>query len=219
MSTLLETLRIWIENIIRTLGYPGISLVMFLECVFPPIPSELIMPFAGFLAGRGEMHIVWVILAGTLGSLIGALLLYWVGKWFEDHLLLQFIRRYGKWLLLSEEDWLRALHVFDKYGLACVFFGRLMPVIRSLISIPAGMDHLPIGKFLLFTTLGTMIWNTALGVGGLLLGENWETIMVYVERYERPVLAFAVVVALIIGWQYVLLAKKKLTQNSNRTGA
>jgi membrane protein DedA with SNARE-associated domain len=212
MSNLLETLRIWIESIIRTLGYPGVSLVMFLECVFPPIPSELIMPFAGFLAGRGEMNLLWVIFAGTIGSLLGAVLLYWVGKWFEDHILLKFVRNYGKWLLLSEDDWLRALHVFDKYGLACVFFGRLMPVIRSLISIPAGMDHLPIGKFLLFTTLGTLIWNSALSVGGMLLGENWETIMVYVEQYERPVLLFALAVALFIGWQYFLLAKKKLAQ-------
>lgn len=218
MTQILDQIILWVEALILALGYPGIALVMFLECVFPPIPSEVIMPFAGFLAGRGQMHIAGVIAAGTLGSLAGAYVLYLVGRWAEDHLVLNFVRQYGRWFLLTEDDWHHALKVFEKYGWFCVFFGRLMPIVRSLISIPAGMDHLPVGKFLFFTALGTLIWNTALAVAGLFFGERWEVIMVFVEENEWPVFVILGLIGAGIAYQYGKLVWARLKARNATKG-
>jgi membrane protein DedA with SNARE-associated domain len=189
LSELLHELALWIEDIIVTLHYPGVFLVMFLEAVFPPIPSELIMPFAGFQAAKGEMNIFLIILAGTLGSVSSAVALYYFGWWAEDHVILKLVRRYGRYLMISERDLERTLQAFDRHGGAVVFFGRLLPVIRSLISIPAGMDKMPLPKFLLYTTLGSALWNSALAGAGMALGENWEELLVILEQYERATVA------------------------------
>lgn len=185
MAYLLEQIRLIIEQTIMTLGYPGIAVVMFAENVFPPIPSELVMPFAGFMIAHDRLNFIGVVLAGTLGSVLGAVVLYYVGYWAEDHVVRGFIQRFGKFFLISEEDHNRALKFFDQHGEAVVFFGRLFPLIRSLISIPAGMDRMPMGKFLLFTTIGSAIWNSTLTYGGMLLGDHWERIMEFVGQYEK----------------------------------
>ena len=184
MAGLLEQTRLWAEAVIRALGYPGLALMMFIESVFPPLPSEVILPFAGFLAGRGELNLAAVVAAATAGSLAGALALYGLGRWAEDHVLLGLVRRHGRLVMLNEQDWLRALRAFDRFGGQIVFFGRLVPVIRSLVSIPAGMDHLPLGKFLAYTTLGSSLWNLALAAAGLALGQRWEQVIDWVHEYE-----------------------------------
>ncbi|HEX2036780.1 MAG TPA: DedA family protein [Chloroflexota bacterium] len=188
MAELLEFMRVWIEHIIRVLNYPGIALVMLIENLFPPIPSEFVMPFAGFLAARGELNFAGTVVAGTLGSVAGAIILYLVGMWAGEPLIRLFVRRYGRYWLLSEADLDRTIQFFARYGEAVVFFGRVIPLVRSLISIPAGMSRMPLGRFLIFTTLGAAVWTTALAAAGLALGENWELIIGFVKQYERAIL-------------------------------
>lgn len=197
MSQILDQLRIIIEQIITGIGYPGITVVMFTENVFPPIPSELVMPFAGFLAARGEFTFVGVVVAGVIGSVLGALVLYYIGVWADELLIRNFIRRYGRWFLLSENDLNRALSFFGKYGEAVVFFGRLIPIIRSIISIPAGMNRMPLPKFLFFTALGTTIWTGVLAYAGVFLGENWEAVLDIVDQYQDITLVVLVILVVI----------------------
>jgi len=199
MAEILDQIRILIEEIISALGYPGITVVMLIENVFPPIPSEVVMPFAGFLVVDHRFTFLGIVLAGTLGSVLGALVIYYIGVWSNERLIRRFIRRWGKFFLLSEEDLDRALSVFGRYGEVIIFTGRLIPIIRSLISLPAGMERMKLGKFLLFTTLGTAIWSAVLGYGGILLGENWEEILGIVDQYERvTAVVLVVLVALFV---------------------
>jgi len=201
MSDLLDRLAQIIQDIVLTLGYPGVALIMFTENVFPPIPSELVMPFAGFVAGQGQLSFVGVWIAGVIGSVLGAVVLYYAGMLLGDAVLRRIIRRYGKWLTVSEADYDRALRFFAKYGSAVVFFGRLIPLIRSIISLPAGANHMPMPQFLLFTTLGSAIWGFALTYAGLLLGENWEQVGAVIEQYQDAVVILLVVVVLIfVAW-------------------
>jgi membrane protein DedA with SNARE-associated domain len=185
MTHLFEQVSIIIELIILTLGLPGITLVMFAENLFPPIPSELVMPFAGFVVGQGKADFLSVWAAGTLGSVIGAVVLYYVGRWANEPIVRRFVRVSGRWFLLSEADLDRALRAFARHGEAIVFFGRLIPIVRSLISLPAGMQRMPMGRFLFFTTLGASIWTAVLTAVGVALGANWEQVLDIARRYEQ----------------------------------
>ena len=176
-----------------TLGYPGVALLMFLENVFPPIPSELIMPLAGFTAGRGDLSFVWVVVAGSLGSLLGQLPLYYLGRLVGEEKLVRWAERYGKWLAVSGNDVRRADDWFDKHGTKAVFFARLVPGLRSLISIPAGISEMPMPKFLLYSAVGTTLWVVILTALGGLLGQNYDL----VDTYLGPV-AFVVVGGLAV---------------------
>lgn len=173
----------WLQNLMQSLGYVGIVLLMFLENVFPPLPSELIMPLAGFSASRGELDIVLVILAGTLGSVLGALPLYSLGKLVGEARLAAWADQYGRWLTLSGGEIQRADAWFDRHGHKTVLFGRLVPGARSLLSIPAGISGMNLAKFLLYTGIGTGLWSSLLAVAGYLLGENYEA----VERVLGPI--------------------------------
>jgi membrane protein DedA with SNARE-associated domain len=197
MAELLESLRHLIEQLIQLLGYPGIFLIMLAENLFPPIPSEFVMPFAGFLAARGQLSLFWAIVAGTLGSVVGAIILYYVGLWAGEPVVRVFIRRYGRYWLLSEADLDRTIAFFEKRGEAVVLFARVIPIFRSVISLPAGTSRMPMGKFLLFTTIGAAIWTTVLAGAGVVLGENWDVILGLVRQYERLIIV-AVVLAVAI---------------------
>jgi membrane protein DedA with SNARE-associated domain len=203
MSELLERIGEWIQQIIGALGYPGIFIASFAENVFPPIPSELIMPFGGFLAGRGDFSALGVIAAGTAGTVLGAVLIYYIGVWVDGPVIRGFLRRYGGLIGTSERDLDRAMALFQKYGYALVFFGRLIPVVRTIISLPAGMNRMPLLRFLFFTTLGSTIWSALLTYAGVLLGENWEEILVFMKIYERGTLiaigTIALFVVLLVG--------------------
>lgn len=196
MAEILDQIRVIIEQIVTTLGYPGISLVMFTENIFPPIPSELVMPFAGFLVADGKYSLPGIIFAGTLGSVIGAVVLYYIGVWADEPIVRAFLRRWGRYFMVSEDDLDRVLTLFDRYGSIIVFFGRVIPIVRSLISLPAGMNRMPLPRFLVFTTLGATIWTSLLSIGGMILGENWEQIMEYVSQYEKVVLVVLVLAVL-----------------------
>lgn len=166
----------WIINLISTGGYPAVILLMLLELVFPPIPSEIIIPFAGFAAAQGRLEIGYVVLAAVFGSLCGALLLYGVGKLIKDEALEAFVERYGRWLTVDVEDLRRARSWFDRYSRTAVLFGRLIPAVRSLISIPAGINRMKIVSFLVYSAIGTAIWSSVLAIGGYWLGQDYERI-------------------------------------------
>jgi membrane protein DedA with SNARE-associated domain len=173
----------WIRQFVEQTSYLGVMLLMLLENVFPPIPSEIIMPLAGYHAASGGPHIAGVIIAGTLGSLLGALLWYWVGKKLGLDRVLRFSRRHGRWLTLAPKDVSRVQRWFEKHCGKSVLLGRMVPTIRTLISIPAGIVEMPLGRFVLLTTIGSAIWTSGLALAGYALGAQYTV----VERYLGPV--------------------------------
>lgn len=166
----------WIIRIISSTGFFGIVLLMLVENVFPPIPSELIMPLAGYLASSGKMNFFMVVAAGTFGSVLGAVVLYGLGRRIGAERCKAFADRHGRWLTLSRADLDRADGWFQRHGAWAVFACRLVPGIRSLISVPAGIQRMPWGTFLIATTVGSAIWSTVLAAFGYLLGANFEQV-------------------------------------------
>lgn len=197
MATLIEQLRLWVETIIVNLGYPGIALAMMLENLFPPIPSIIIMPFAGFLVSQGRFSFAGIVIAGTIGSLMSALILYYVGRWADELLIRQLVRRFGPSLGISEAKLDRVLHVFDRYGPAMVCFGRCISLVRSLISIPAGMRRMRLSVFLPLTAIGSGLWNALLGYAGMLLGQHWQTALGLIDQYDQFVALAVAALALL----------------------
>ncbi len=167
---------------------------MFVENVFPPIPSEAVLPLAGWLVLEGESGFtLWgVTLVGALGSVAGALVFYGIGYWFGEERVRFLLRRYGKWLLLAEEDFDTALSWFERYGEAVIFFGRMVPIVRSLISVPAGLAKMELLRFNFYTALGTALWSFILAYAGYLLGQSWPVVMDWIDRYETVVLVLAI---------------------------
>ena len=202
----------WIIEIMNQFGYLGIFLLIAIENIFPPIPSEVILLFGGFMSTYTNMHIVGIIIASTLGSLVGAYVLYFIGKIFNKERLKKIVRgKIGKVLRLKEKDIDMADEWFDKKGNKTVFFCRFIPIVRSLISIPAGMSEMPLGKFTLYTVVGSLIWNTVLSIAGQTVGANWESILAIFEQYSH--IAAVVLVILGVGaivWFY----SKKRTKKS-----
>lgn len=183
----------WITGIVRQAGYVGVAVLMLLENVIPPIPSELIMPLAGFTAARGELSMVVVVLAGTAGSVVGALFWYFVGRRLGLDRLKRLAARHGRWLTLSPADVDRADKWFGRHGRRAVFFGRLVPTVRTLISVPAGINGMPLASFLAWSTLGTGLWTALLAGAGYLLQSQYDR----VADYLNPV--STAVVVLIVG--------------------
>lgn len=194
----------WIISIMEQLGYFGIALLMFLDNVFPPIPSEVIMPSAGFTASKGQLLLSGVIIAGSFGSLLAAALLYWVGRKIPNQSIFNWVDRYGKYLFIKSEDVKKALDWFEKYGHRVVFFGRMVPAVRSLISIPAGMSHMPFWKFMLFSSVGTIIWTTFLACVGYYFGNNIELMQQIFSR-----VGYVIIVIVLILVAYFFYKKSK----------
>jgi membrane protein DedA with SNARE-associated domain len=202
---LLENTRGIIEQIIGTLGYGGIAFLMVIENIFPPIPSELVVPFAGFLISKGEMNFIAVVIASSIGTIIGTTFLFYLGKWLGEERLRLLLRNYGKYFFFPESSYDKALESFHKHDKAIVFWSRLVPGLRSVISLPAGVANVPLPRFLFYTTLGTLIWNTLLAGGGVLLGNNWARMMEFVDRFKYIILP--IIAVLIVAWvvrQYLL---------------
>lgn len=189
---MIQTVINWLVNIISVIGYPGVFLAVLIESFFAPIPSELILPFSGFVASQGEMNIFVVIIVATLGAYLGSLPFYLVGKWGEKAVT-NFLNKYGKYLFIEESDIEFSFKLFDKYGNGLVLFGRLIPIARTLISFPAGVAKMPFFVFSVFTLLGSMLWNILLVYTGFLLSDNWEVVGVWVERYENVILILVLI--------------------------
>ncbi|MDQ0428200.1 membrane protein DedA with SNARE-associated domain [Planomicrobium stackebrandtii] len=192
----------WIVSVMSEYGYFGIFLLIMLENVFPPIPSEVILTVGGFMTTTTTMTIPGVILASTAGSVFGAVILYGVGLLLDVERLERIIDKYGRWLRVKKTDIHKADAWFDRFGVWTVFFGRLIPLVRSLISIPAGMSNMKFWLFISFTTLGTLLWNTVLVFVGEAVGENREQIMHQMELYSNMVYALIVLLAIAAVWYY-----------------
>jgi len=188
----------WVMQVISATGYIGLMFLMVLENVFPPIPSEVIMPLAGFMATQDRLSLVGVIVAGTLGSVLGALPLYYLGHKMGDEWLKAFADRHGRWLTLSREDLDNAKQWFDRHGGLAVLLCRLVPGIRSLISIPAGIEGMPLTPFLLYTTLGAGLWTALLTLVGYELGANFRQVETYLDPASYVVLA---VIVMLYVWR------------------
>lgn len=185
LSELIKLVGEWAQNIVAAGGYPGLFLVMVMENLFPPIPSEILLPFAGFIAHEtGQFSLAGITVVGSLGSVVGALVFYALGAAWGEHRIRAFIDRFGRYAMISAEDFDKALAAFQKYGLPIIFFGRFIPIIRTLISLPAGVARIPLAPFVLYTALGTGLWSFILGFAGLTLGSNWETILEFIDQYE-----------------------------------
>ena len=183
----------WITNTMNSLGYWGIGLLMFLENLFPPIPSELIMPLAGFTVAQGKLNFALVVLAGVLGTVIGALPWYYIGKVFGEQRLKSWADKYGKWLSISSKDIDKAMGWFNRHGGKAVFICRLVPGVRTLISLPAGICNMHLVPFLIYSTIGTTLWVGLLTYAGYALGDNYELVDEYLAPVSKIVLATLVI--------------------------
>lgn len=184
----------WVAGVIDAAGLVGVALLVALESVVPPIPSEIVLALAGFLAGEGRFNVVVVGLAATAGSLAGALVLYWIGAVVGEDRLKRWLDRLP---LVDLDDLERADRWFERYGNWAVFFGRMMPVVRSLVSVPAGVNRMPLVRFVTLTTLGSGVWNALFVGGGYALGSRWQQVERYSTWFDYGILAvFAVMIAL-----------------------
>lgn len=174
----------WVTEFMEQFGYIGIFLMMALENLFPPIPSEIVLPFGGFLTTNSNLTVIGVILSATVGSVIGAIVLYGIGLMVDVKRLEKIIDRWGHIIRIKKEDIYKADAWFDRYGYWTVLFCRMIPLIRSLISIPAGMSNMKFWLFLFFTTVGTLIWNTVLVLVGAALGDSWTDILHIMDVYS-----------------------------------
>jgi membrane protein DedA with SNARE-associated domain len=186
----------WITNTINNLGYWGIAFLMFLENVFPPIPSELIMPLAGFVSKQGKLDVFYVFLAGLKGSVLGALIWYYPGKFLGSNRLEALADKYGKWLSVSSKDIVKANQWFDKQGNKAVLIGRLVPGVRTLISVPAGINNMPLIPFLLYSTIGSAAWVGLLTYSGYALGSQYELVEKYIGVVSK-VVALGIVITIV----------------------
>ena len=202
-----SSLASWVQDVIEQLGYLGVALLVVLENVFPPIPSEIVLPFAGFVAQQGSDSVVLMILAATVGSVIGALIMYWIAAIIGDERLHAFTRRFGKWVQIREADLTRAEEWFDRHAMSAVLVGRCVPLIRSVVSIPAGFRRMKLIPYIAYTFLGSLVWNIALVGAGAVLGENWERVEPVVATFQWIVIV--VILAGLARVAYVVVQRRR----------
>jgi membrane protein DedA with SNARE-associated domain len=191
----LNAIAAWAVSLMETLGGVGAGIAIAAENLFPPLPSEIILPLAGFAAARGTLGIIEVLIWTTVGSVVGALALYGIGAWLGRR------RMYAiaeKLPLVKTEDVERTEAWFERHGSKAVFFGRMIPIFRSLISIPAGIERMPLVRFILLTLAGSAIWNTIFVLAGFYLGANWHIVEEYAGIFQKVVIA--VVAIAVVTW-------------------
>nr|WP_263326339.1 DedA family protein [Neobacillus sp. Marseille-Q6967] len=188
----------WIKELIEQFGYWGVFFLIALENIFPPIPSEVILTFGGYMTSQTNLTVSGVVIASTFGSVFGAVVLYQLGSYLDIVKLEVVIERYGRILRLKKEDLYHAEAWFDKYGVWTVFFCRFVPLIRSLISIPAGMAKMKFSLFLVFTTVGTLLWNMVLINLGARVGENWDVIVEKMDQFSNIIYILLAVIMILI---------------------
>jgi len=192
----------WVQDVINQFGYFGVALLVVIENVFPPIPSEIVLPFAGFVAQQGasavnatagaaqsDTTVVGMMIAATVGSVVGALILYFVSAAIGPERLRQFVERFGKWFGVKSADLVRAEEWFDRRSVVAVLVGRCVPLIRSIVSIPAGFRRMKLTSFVVLTAIGSAVWNIALIGAGAVLGDQWERVGEYVGVFQWLVIA------------------------------
>ena len=192
LTALIENVTATMVSFIAAVGYAGIFVLMALESACIPLPSEITMPFSGFLASQGALDFWLIVLAGGVGNLVGSLAAYWVGLKLEATVLRAGIRKYGKWVLMSERDYDLSERWFREHGEIVVFVSRLLPIVRTFISLPAGVAQMNALRFSVYTLTGSLLWSALLTYIGLKLGENWHSISDYWHQFD-----FAVAAALL----------------------
>lgn len=205
LTQVLGTIAAFCISIISSIGYLGVFLLMVFESMILPVPSELVMPFAGFLIASGEMKFLWIVVFATLGSLVGSLISYYIGKYGGN----RFVKRHGKYFLLDQEHLMNTEKWFSKKGELTIFIGRFIPIVRHVISIPAGIGKMNLKKFMLYTVLGAGIWNAFLTYIGFVLGNNWESISQYSDYVSFGVLG---IIIIIVGYFIIKQIKKRRKQ-------
>jgi membrane protein DedA with SNARE-associated domain len=200
----LDDVTTWVTDVVDALGYLGVAFLVAVENLFPPIPSEVVLPLAGFVAGRGDADVVGMILAATAGSVVGAWILYGVSAAIGPVRLRRFIVRFGRWFSVREHHLDRAEAWFDRRANAAVLIGRCVPLIRSVVSVPAGFRHMPLGRFTLYTAIGSAMWNTALISAGAILGERWERVGDVVGLLQGAVIVAIVALAGYVAWRTLI---------------
>jgi membrane protein DedA with SNARE-associated domain len=196
----------WVASVIESLGEPGVGLLVALENLIPPIPSELVLSMAGYLAAVGRVNVVLVIVSATAGSLLGALALYWLGRSLGEQRLKRWLDRIP---LVDADDLEKADRWFERHAKGAVLLGRMAPVVRSLVSIPAGANHMPLGQFVVLTTIGSGLWNALFVGGGYALGSRWQRLEQYGNYFDYAVLAFF---AGTVGWWIAKKLRRRRTQ-------
>ena len=193
----------WVIHFIERLGYAGIALLMFAENLFPPLPSELIMPFAGFLAARGDLNPVLVVVSGTLGSVAGAFPWYFVGRRVGAQRLKDLAARHGRWIALTPAEIDRGRELFEKRGALVLVFGRLVPALRTVVALPAGLARMKVLPFACWTVLGSLLWTSLLTLAGYLLESQYERI----AKWLNPV--STAIFLLVAGWYVVRVVRHR----------
>ena len=210
ISEFISSLPLLIGNAVETnqwIGYGAILLAMFLENLIPPIPSELIMPLGGFYVSQGQLDFVPVVLAGLIGTVIGALPWYGIGRLVNEEKLEQWLKKNGRWIGINPQELARSRKWFNRYGVALVFWGRLVPGIRTLISVPAGVELMPMSRFFIWTTAGSLIWTLFLTITGFYLGDSYANIEKWISPFSS---IFKTIIVLIISCALITLIYKTL---------
>lgn len=207
---MLEVLSSFIIHLISSLGYLGIFVLMTLESALIPLPSEVTMPFSGFLVSKGEFSFPIVVLVGALGNVAGSLIAYAIGYFLQESIILTLVDRYGKFFLISRHEYDTSIKWLREYGVSVAFFSRLLPGIRTFISLPAGLSKVNIWKFSLYTFLGSLLWSAFLTSIGVYLGNQWNSIEKYYRKFE-----ILIAVILVAGVLWYINHKLKLFKFPN----
>jgi membrane protein DedA with SNARE-associated domain len=207
ISPMLEHLATWIINVISTLGYPGIVLTMAIESALIPLPSEIIMPFSGFLVSTGRFSLWGVAVAGAVGNVLGSLVAYAIGYYGHEKLVRRFVRKWGKWILVSEEELDYTEKLLNRHKDLVVLVSRVIPGIRTVISLPCGFARLPLFRFIVLTFIGSFIWSLFLAYIGLIMGENWDTLGPYFHKFDAVIII--ILLAAAAWYIYYKVGKKK----------
>jgi membrane protein DedA with SNARE-associated domain len=194
---MIELIGSWIIHFISTLGYFGVFILMTLESALVPIPSEVTMPFSGSLIASGQFDFWILVIVGTLGNLVGSLLAYWLGAWGQEAVVRKVIIKYGKYLLISEHEYDRSERWFRNHGEMVVFGSRILPVLRTFISLPAGVAKMNLTRFIVYTTVGSFIWSFVLTSVGVTLGANWKSLEGYFRKFDVVIVAAGI---LVVAW-------------------
>ena len=209
----------WVQDVINQFGYFGVALLVVIENIFPPIPSEIVLPFAGFVAQQGsagvaqsDTSVIGMMIAATIGSVVGALILYVISSAIGPERLRAFVQRFGRWFGVKQTDLLRAEAWFDRRSFVAVLVGRCVPLIRSIVSIPAGFRRMKLTSFILLTAVGSAVWNIALIGAGAILGDQWERVGEYVGVFQW--LVIGAILVLLVRFVYL-----RLQNRSRQNGA
>jgi membrane protein DedA with SNARE-associated domain len=204
---MLEQLSHAVIQFVQSGGYASVFFLMLLESALIPIPSEVTMPFAGFLVQQGHLNFWLVVFLGALGNLVGSLIAYALGYYLEESVILSLIKKYGKFILVTEHEYLRAAKWFQKYGNPIAFFSRLLPVVRTFISLPAGLAEMNIWTFSIYTFLGSFLWSMLLTYIGVYFGTKWNALHPYFQKFQ-----IVIVAVIILGVLWYINHKLKIVK-------